>query len=224
MGIKQGFTLAEILITLGIIGVVSVLSMPTLVVNYKKQTYVTSLHKVYNEFNQVFERYLSDQRVETLAETELMGGVNSVGAFLKDYFKIAKECGAGSTACFGDSYTTLKGTSAQELVNINVGHADAYSVMLTNGASISMKIAGNCNNNAENSNYCGLIYVDTNGAKAPNRIGRDFFTMYFYPSGNIDEAQTGSDTRESYFTLLCQNGFLIGCFGKILNDNWKMNY
>ena len=46
---KAAFTLAEVLITLGIIGVVSAMTVPTLMQNYQRQSYVTQLHKTYNE-------------------------------------------------------------------------------------------------------------------------------------------------------------------------------
>ena len=42
---KLGFTLAEVLVTLGIIGVVSAMTVPTLMQNYQRQSYVTQLHK-----------------------------------------------------------------------------------------------------------------------------------------------------------------------------------
>lgn len=34
---KKGFTLAEVLITLGIIGVVAALTMPSIIANYQKR-------------------------------------------------------------------------------------------------------------------------------------------------------------------------------------------
>ncbi len=42
---KKGFTLAEVLITLGIIGVVAALTLPSLVAKYKEKQYVTALKK-----------------------------------------------------------------------------------------------------------------------------------------------------------------------------------
>lgn len=53
---RFGFTLSEVLVTLGIIGVVSAMTVPTLMNNYQRQAYVTQLHKVYNEFC----KYLKD--------------------------------------------------------------------------------------------------------------------------------------------------------------------
>ena len=40
---RFGFTLAEVLITLGIIGVVAAMTMPTLIANYHKKVYVNQL-------------------------------------------------------------------------------------------------------------------------------------------------------------------------------------
>ena len=42
---KNGFTLAEVLITLGIIGVVSALTLPSLITSYKKQEASARLKK-----------------------------------------------------------------------------------------------------------------------------------------------------------------------------------
>jgi prepilin-type cleavage/methylation N-terminal domain protein len=53
---KKGFTLAEVLITLGIIGVVAVLTIPTLIQNYKKQQVETSLKKIYTTVNQAIQK------------------------------------------------------------------------------------------------------------------------------------------------------------------------
>ena len=43
MDIKKGFTLSEVLVTVGIIGVVAALTMPTLVNNHQRKVYVTQL-------------------------------------------------------------------------------------------------------------------------------------------------------------------------------------
>ena len=60
---NNGFTLAEVLVTLGIIGVVSAMTVPTLMQNYQRQSYVTQLHKVYNEVSQAMVQY---KMIETL--------------------------------------------------------------------------------------------------------------------------------------------------------------
>ena len=53
---KVAFTLAEVLITLGIIGVVAAMTLPTLVANYKEKQRVTQLKKSYSILQQAYLR------------------------------------------------------------------------------------------------------------------------------------------------------------------------
>ena len=52
---QKGFTLAEVLITLGIIGVVAALTIPTLMKNYEKKITVTRLEKTYSTLAQAMK-------------------------------------------------------------------------------------------------------------------------------------------------------------------------
>ena len=58
--LRLGFTLAEVLITLGIIGVVAALTLPALIQNYQKKATATSVKKAYSELNQIIERAKAD--------------------------------------------------------------------------------------------------------------------------------------------------------------------
>lgn len=57
---KSGFTLAEVLITLGIIGVVAAVTLPVLIVNHQKQVVVTGLEKASSELNQILSMAKAD--------------------------------------------------------------------------------------------------------------------------------------------------------------------
>ena len=74
---RDGFTLAEVLVTLGIIGVVSAMTVPTLMQNYQRKSYVTQLHKVYNGIIQASERYVSDNNYVDFGESRLKGIVQN---------------------------------------------------------------------------------------------------------------------------------------------------
>ena len=52
---NTAFTLAEVLITLGIIGVVAAMTLPTLINNYNKAVAVAKLQKAYSAMNQAFK-------------------------------------------------------------------------------------------------------------------------------------------------------------------------
>lgn len=57
---KKGFTLAEVLITLGIIGVVAAMTIPTLMTKYAKQRTETQLVKFYSMINQTLKMSVAD--------------------------------------------------------------------------------------------------------------------------------------------------------------------
>lgn len=57
---KKGFTLAEVLITLGIIGIVAALTIPNLIENYEKYITVVKLKRAYSIISQVVERAIAD--------------------------------------------------------------------------------------------------------------------------------------------------------------------
>ena len=80
------------MVTLGIIGVVSAMTVPTLMQNYQRKSYVTQLHKVYNELSQALLQYQTDRNAINLKEA----GLNSQTAaanFIREYFNIVQDCG-----------------------------------------------------------------------------------------------------------------------------------
>ena len=56
-----GFTLAEVLITLGIIGVVAAITIPALINNYKAARLKSQFLKSYSTIQQVFKRMQDDE-------------------------------------------------------------------------------------------------------------------------------------------------------------------
>ena len=69
---KQAFTLAEVLITLGIIGVVAAMTMPTLIANHRKQVYVSGLKKGMSTISNMFQKMIADEEAS---------GLNSISLF-----------------------------------------------------------------------------------------------------------------------------------------------
>ena len=52
---KEGFTLAEVLVTLSILGVVAAITIPNIIQNYKEKATVVKLKKVYAQLQQAFD-------------------------------------------------------------------------------------------------------------------------------------------------------------------------
>lgn len=86
---KNAFTLAEVLITLGIIGVVAAMTIPTLMMNYQKQVWESKLKKVYSVATNACERMLIEENVSAVNETEVYGEITNDN--IKKYFKLMKD-------------------------------------------------------------------------------------------------------------------------------------
>ena len=89
------FTLAEVLITLGIIGVVAAMTMPILIANYQKQVATTRLKKFYTTYSQAYNQSKNDNYDIDGADI-LKNGLNSTqmmdwyDTYLRPYFKTVR--------------------------------------------------------------------------------------------------------------------------------------
>ena len=198
---KRGFTLAEVLVTLGIIGVVSAMTVPTLMQNYQRKSYVTQLHKVYNEIQQAAVMYMNDKNALNLREAGLIND-NSIDYWMKNYFKIVQDCTTSPSSCYaiGD-YKRITGTSIDIFNNTN-----RKKYVLASGAVLHFTVNGDGKI---------LIMLYNNGVIDDSN-----------PECNIPEAPLSSDLREEMFEQhgIADSENWWGCFGKILNENWEMNY
>ena len=225
----HAFTLAEVLLTLGIIGVVSAMTVPSLMQNHQRKTYVTQLHKVYNELQQAFIQYQNDKNALNLKEAGLTSK-ESVKTFLNEYLKIIQGCDGIVAPCFASSYK-----------NINSGAVSVSSVW--NGYCVTL---------ASGSSFCmdyptlyggswGYVFIDINGKQGPNILGRDAFYLAVFTDGVLDvkgadincrtngvcgtEGGSLKDVRGTADACKAgANSSAQSCFGQILNDNWEMNY
>ena len=202
---------------MGIIGVVSAMTVPSLMQNYQRQSYVTQLHKVYNEISQAAVRYMNDKNALNLTEAGL-NSQQSAYDFFTTYFNVVKSCD-NFNDCFANSndYKNLNGSSTKGF------EETPNTFVLASGVSIRPWYT-------KSGDRLINIMVDINGKKGPNIEGRDMFLLCLYNNGLIDDTGTSAplakDARENMFTNTCKTSSsgIGGCFGKILNDNWEMNY
>ncbi len=237
-----GFTLAETLITLGIIGVIAALTLPSVMSNYKNKTYVAQLQKVYNQLSNAASQIMLDEEVDNLAdsylsETVIEGEDNSsvkasgAAKFIKKYFKVTKDCGyaaewGDSTDCFAETYKSLGKTETSSPA-ISSG---SYCASLNTGASICINVMSQDNKEWDDHGYSSVA-VDINGKKGPNIGGRDFFTFRLHTDGKLGESylpdtyHAGDRCTDMGFGE-DNNAALYGanCFDKIVGSGWSMDY
>lgn len=92
---KTGFTLGEVLITLAIVGIVAVMTVPPLIMNHQKKVMETQAQNVYSLAVNVCERMLAEENVSALNETELYSTKNDT--VVQKYFKTKKAGAAYGT-------------------------------------------------------------------------------------------------------------------------------
>ena len=228
------FTLAEILITLGIIGVVAALTIPNLIVKYEKNRTVTQLKKTYSVLNQAYLFAKADGGDSILAENIIgdydnnLATRNYVENFMSKYFtpylKITKNCGYTSdSSCFGKNYirSFANGNPADSGITYY-----KYNLILNDGTFISVTTNTRCDENGENCVSGGglIFYIDISGGNKPNMFGKDTFIFYITPkSSNIDFYKFGN-TRTALLNN-CNNaaGFRQSCAALIKYDGWKIS-
>lgn len=202
---KNGFTLAEVLITLGVIGVVSAITMPTLIKNYQKQVTVNKLKKVYTTVSQAYEHSkLDNGEYINWGITTDSNPKEYVQKFWTPYLKTLKECNTYQDCGYDKSmpWVDLQGEVSHEAVT---GTAVRHALILSDGTVLSFRIPPV--NQGINS---AKINIDINGAQGPNMACRDYFWLEITSEGKLRPLKPDDVPDAST------------CFDKIMQDGWKI--
>jgi len=182
---KKAFTLAEVLITLGIIGVVAALTIPTLVNNYRKKQFETGLKKEYSVLLQALDMYKQDNETPLKKEDT----DQSHGEFknkIKPYLKILVDCGdeqAGKyeAKCVQNGYYTQDKKYTYKTYSGNIANEDLFDdgqIILNDGSHLLFENVGN--------RGAVFVSIDVNGYnKLPNKWGEDVFTFQLMNDGKL---------------------------------------
>ena len=116
---KKAFTLSEVLITLGVIGVVSALTISILIQNYQKHVTVNRLKETYSIlYNAVRMSETENGLLESwdIPSSSYTSAVYSNGKvffeqYIKPYIKIVKVCNHLSAECWADTYMKTDGNN-----------------------------------------------------------------------------------------------------------------
>ncbi len=214
---KVAFTLAEVLITLGIIGVVAAMTLPTLINNYKKQQTIAQLKKAYSEISQVFQRAEADH--ETMDTWDFSAYTNQyekskyfADNYFLPYIKTIKICEPASTECISS--------------NSSYNFDNSIAGITTGGYSFIVRVDN------ELLILGGWINVDVNGPnQGPNEIDKDIFELKFVlKDGSIDSGgnvtKKGINFRGLQFANPLTREQLIRkkyCAALIMVDGWQIS-
>ncbi len=232
------FTLAEVLITLGIIGVVAAIIMPSLIQNYQKKITAAKLKKSYSTISNAFRlaeakhgnifEWSEWDDAESIIHKYLvpeLSGTKEFGKSKNGYFSMCYnqgDAGHGFETELPRQYNWMDGIQISTPFYSNI----TASVRLADGSCIGINPALN----GLNSNYWYFVAIDINGPKEPNIAGKDLFLFsinkkgFIEPRGNTlsydelsSKSKNGSCNKESF----TGGGF---CAAKIIRDNWEIKY
>ncbi len=204
----KGFTLAEVLITLTIIGVISAMTIPSLQSNVGTQALEKQTLKFYSQLQNMVDRYKVDNGVDTIGDD--FGKEENI----TKYLKIAKKC-ASASDCFASSYTHARGSSFNSIPSASNGRI--YQLM--DGTAISFSSGRD-------------IWVDVNGPKKPNKVGYDMWKIAVQRDGRIDGGGSSATwnmnmskaTINTNLNLCLNSGTASGCFGHFIRNGFKFDY
>ena len=188
---KAAFTLAEVLITLGIIGVVAALTMPVLIENHKKQVIISKLDKAYSTISNAYVLAKeANGDMENWGLVEYQSATKNEEDFLyyiSPFLNVQKYCGKAE-GCFPDvGYGSIGTTN----FGVNMNRSTWYSkAILTDGSMIS-SITFN--------NSTSVVRIDVNGPKAPNVMGIDLFSFVVLPDKVIPQGVGDLKQSSDYF-------------------------
>ena len=231
---KKGFTLAEVLITLGVIGVVAALTLPNLLQNHQKKVFVTQLQRTVNLISNSATALMGDNNAASLSDSYLVAVnndfKNAQGKFMNTYFKVARDCGTDNiSACLGDTYYSLDRSQSFDLYDWLNGLF--YCVTINTGATICMRpMRPDYSNDSYFEHGWSEVVVDVNGPSGPNTNGRDLFQFQLYSDGKIGNCYNSTDDYCKYQAAeRCQDfkssaGYGGSCFQHLHANGWVMDY
>ena len=193
---KCAFTLAEVLITLGIIGVVAVMTMPAIIANIQDHVKAKRVENIRQKLSKVTDAMSATSGINGYADTmEFVAEMNK-------HMKIAKICdNEHLSACWptkevmlndeGKMWEIAKTKNAKTLKIPDAvlnNYTNTIGIVTADGTSMILSYDKTCDFNPEvtgyaysgglsNSASCLAGVFDWNGGKNPNKLGKDVITL-----------------------------------------------
>lgn len=221
----KAFTLAEVLITLGIIGIVAAMTLPTLINRTRQKELETAFKKQYT----LLQQAVLNMKMEDNLPIDEEGYGYSNSKFIKSLakqYKVVKDCGSidRNTGCVLQNedgtftyYKTLNGKT------LNKGYFDDGGFITLDGVTFFIE-------QGSQSTITGfLVCIDLNGyKKKPNLMGYDFFMFQITKEGKVlpmgAENTYWREAREQYCSKTSSssaNGYTCAYYAATDKDYFK---
>lgn len=220
---QLAFTLAEVLITITIVGVVAALTLPILNKKINDVRYMSKLKQTYSIINQAIK--LSQAEYGDVVNWGINGNASTENAkliakYLLPFLKVSIDCGVtNEKKCISNNkYKFLKEYNTNSATSVNYGQDNHYyKIVLSNGVAIWWR-SGNLN--------IGLIviFIDLNGKNKPNCWGKDLFAFEYIPEISAFLPFGSPKGTEPYTAHCIKNSDGHGCAYYVMNVLNSFNY
>ena len=246
---KKGFTLAEVLITLGIVGVIAALTAPGLILSSRHEANASKLAVNVANLENAFTTAIPAEGVDPLADTEMWGKTFTTTDFAGELGKYLHITGADSTI----NYTIFPiDSSTADATLTGAWITGSIPIMTKNGAIIYIRKQDDNRLNKESDivgkggslvHQVGTVAIDVNGKSEPNQYGRDVFVFrigedgILFPQGGKDvsifvgnggnNSETGmyyKNTTDNDFRCNASKGTGLGCTARVVEEGYKISY
>ena len=169
---KLGFTLAEVLITLGIIGVIATLTLPTLMSNTTEREYATGIKKAVSALTEAVQMQVAlenisfDEMVDSGTDTDL----NNLYTMIVNRMQTEKYADEAADYCQdGQTGTAMCLGYGGAITGTNVAmfFKDGSALIWDKDVNVSSTTCSNAEGEIVN---CFKVIYDLNGTKKPNML------------------------------------------------------
>lgn len=234
---NRAYTLAETLITVGIIGVVAAMSIPLLIVNYQKTVTVNKLKYVYSQINNAIKLSEVDSGDLSGWKFSSRTGASFFEEYLQPYMRGVTKVALKKTGMIYKESSGARETGLALLRDLN--SANIYTTL--NGVQLFF---GSVTVSGSNASSVGFI-IDTNGYDPPNQFGKDLFIFTIsaqkglYPMGFYNTSEftfnvqpnrnrkillglQNPKTGSGYRYKCSKTGRGMWCGALIMADGWQI--
>ena len=189
------FTLAEVLVTLMIIGVIAAMTVPTLKKSADMEEYVVGCKKAYSTISNATKMVEMDH-----GDVKRWGNVDSGDAaiqkvynYYSEHLNIIKSCPPNTAGCWQQA-TSLNGNKAGTAYGIG---KNVISFTTADGMHWCFDGIGTGEVGVAKAPSGSLgMWVDINGDKKPNQVGSDIFVFVLDPNRGV--VPGGTDNNSAY--------------------------
>lgn len=231
---KKGFTLAEVLITLGVIGLVAALTLPSMYNNYQKAL----IGKTLARSVELVEQGMLNIRQEAQLNSETGATFETLSSIKKSDLGLSGSSYITDSNAFYNSTKSFLRTenSDYDVTNISAfaGNLDTnlkslYTAYKFNKLNAIVAFQNKTGTTTSNDSIISRVIIDANGAAKPNTFGKDVFIFGLTNSGTLIPAGTQKYADfDSKIPADGCSGSSVGngtaCAARVMADKWEIKY